>query len=112
MRPTALATLLLLLVPVLATAQMPPYDQVIRASAALRSAAQQSLDPAVNQPRVSDDVLAQRRRRRDRSTGTTLMIIGAGSVVVGAIVGGGGGTVLIIGGVAAAGYGFYLYQQR
>ena len=100
----------LLLVPALLSAQAPPYDQAIRASAALRLAAERSLDGASRRALVPDDVLAP-KRRRDKQTGVTLMIIGGSAAVVGAVVGGGGGAVLILGGLAAAGYGFYLYTE-
>ena len=107
----AVLAVALLLVPALVSAQAPPYDQAIRASAALRLAAERSLDRASPRAIVPDDVLRPKRPRRDKQTGVTLMIIGGSAVVVGAIVGGGGGAVLIVGGVVAAGYGFYLYTE-
>ncbi len=111
MRPLALA-LLLSVAPALLTAQgdPAPYDQAIRASAALQLAARQSLGSRALHAPVAEGVLASRRTSR-KSEGATLMIIGGAAVLVGAIAGGGGGTALIVGGVVCAGYGFYLYTQ-
>jgi hypothetical protein len=112
LRPLALALLLLPVAPALVTAQSDavPYDQAIRASAALARAARQSLSTAALHAPVAEGVLAARRTTK-RSEGVTLMIIGGAAVLVGAIAGGGGGTALIVGGVVCAGYGFYLYTQ-
>lgn len=112
MRTVIVAMLLVLLVPAFAAAQQPagPYDQAMRASAALQVAAAQALAPAVDRPVVAEDALAPRRRGK-KAEGVTLMLIGGGAVVVGAIAGGGGGAVLIVGGVICAGYGFYLYTE-
>jgi hypothetical protein len=112
MRPLALALLLLPVAPGLVTAQGDgaPYDQAIRASAALELAVRQSLRTAALHAPVAEGVLAARRTSQ-RGEGVTLMIIGGAAVLVGAIAGGGGGTALIVGGVVCAGYGFYLYTQ-
>ena len=115
MRSLALALLLLPVAPALVSAQSDgaPYDQAIRAAAALELAARQSLSTTATTARhapVAEGVLAARRTAK-QSEGVTLMIIGGAAVLVGAIAGGGGGTALIVGGVVCAGYGFYLFTQ-
>jgi hypothetical protein len=111
MRPLAFALLLLPLAPARMTAQgAAPYDQAIRAAAALDLAARRALASPARHAPVAEGVLAA-RRRSERREGATLMIIGGAAVLIGAIAGGGGGTVLIVGGVVCAGYGFYLYSQ-
>lgn len=104
------AVLLLVAVPSLGAAQIraTPYDEAIRASAALRLAGRVP-EATVTAPRVADDVLVVRRGAR--SEGATLMIIGGAAIVVGALTGGSGGTLLIVGGAVCAGYGFYLYSE-
>jgi hypothetical protein len=111
-RPLALALLLALVAPAAGAAQGagPVYGQAIRASAALRLAAQQGVASRAVPRRVADGVLALRRSNR-KNEGVTLMIVGGAAVLVGAIAGGGGGTVLIVGGVVCAGYGFYLHTE-
>ncbi len=112
MRSLALALLLLPVAPALVSAQSDgaPYDQAIRAAAALELAARQSLSTTARHAPVAEGVLAARRTAK-QSEGVTLMIIGGAAVLVGAIAGGGGGTALIVGGVVCAGYGFYLFTQ-
>jgi hypothetical protein len=111
-RPLALALLLALVAPATSAAQGPGavYGQAIRASAALRLAAQQGLASRAVGPRVADGVDALRRSTK-KNEGVTLMIVGGAAVLVGAIAGGGGGNALMVGGVVCAAHGFYLYTE-
>ena len=102
--------LLLVAVPSFGAAQIrsTPYDEAIRASAALRLAGRVPAT-SVTAPQVANDALVV--RRGTRSQGATLMIIGGAAIVVGALAGGSGGTLLIVGGAVCAGYGFFLYSE-